>query len=160
MNYFLDTEFLEDGTTIELISIGIVAADGREFYAEVDLPQETWERVYAHEWLVDNVVPGLDGMVSSRQDIADDIQRFVTGKPSFWGWCSAYDWVVLNQLYGSMVDHPTKWQFWCNDLAQYAEKLGVRRSLPAQEGTEHNALDDARWNKVVYDYLVETERNN
>src|SRR4051812_11038169 len=33
MKYFYDTEFLEDGQTIELISIGIVAEDGREYYA-------------------------------------------------------------------------------------------------------------------------------
>lgn len=33
MKYFLDTEFIEDGVTIDLISIGIVSDDGREFYA-------------------------------------------------------------------------------------------------------------------------------
>ena len=31
--YFIDTEFMEDGHTIELISIGICCEDGREFYA-------------------------------------------------------------------------------------------------------------------------------
>jgi hypothetical protein len=31
--YFFDTEFDEDGKTIELISIGIKCADGREYYA-------------------------------------------------------------------------------------------------------------------------------
>ncbi len=30
--YFYDCEFLENGNTIELISIGIVADDGREYY--------------------------------------------------------------------------------------------------------------------------------
>lgn len=33
MKYWLDTEFIEDGKTIDLISIGIVAEDGREYYA-------------------------------------------------------------------------------------------------------------------------------
>lgn len=33
MRYFYDTEFIEDGHTIELISIGVVAEDGREYYA-------------------------------------------------------------------------------------------------------------------------------
>lgn len=32
MKYFFDIEFLEDGRTIELISIGIVAEDGSEYY--------------------------------------------------------------------------------------------------------------------------------
>ena len=31
--YFYDCEFIEDGRTIELVSIGVVAQDGREFYA-------------------------------------------------------------------------------------------------------------------------------
>ena len=34
MKYFFDTEFSENGSTIDLISIGIVAEDGREFYAQ------------------------------------------------------------------------------------------------------------------------------
>jgi hypothetical protein len=29
MKYYYDTEFIEDGRTIDLISIGIVAEDGR-----------------------------------------------------------------------------------------------------------------------------------
>lgn len=33
MKYFLDCEFIEDGKTIDLISIGLVSANGREFYA-------------------------------------------------------------------------------------------------------------------------------
>jgi hypothetical protein len=32
MKYFLDTEFIEDGKTIDLISIALVAEDGREIY--------------------------------------------------------------------------------------------------------------------------------
>src|SRR3954452_23658432 len=31
--YFYDTEFIEDGTTIDLVSIGVVDETGREFYA-------------------------------------------------------------------------------------------------------------------------------
>lgn len=34
MIYFLDTEFVDDGNTIDLISIGIVSSDGREYYAQ------------------------------------------------------------------------------------------------------------------------------
>lgn len=29
MKYWLDTEFIEDGKTIDLVSIGIVSEDGR-----------------------------------------------------------------------------------------------------------------------------------
>jgi 3' exoribonuclease, RNase T-like len=34
MKYWLDTEFIEHPFKIDLISIGLVAEDGREFYAE------------------------------------------------------------------------------------------------------------------------------
>ena len=33
VRYFYDTEFIDDGRTIELISIGVAAEDGREYYA-------------------------------------------------------------------------------------------------------------------------------
>jgi hypothetical protein len=57
--YWYDTEFLEDGETIELISIGIVADDGREYYAVAsDAP---WDRIKIHPWLMQNVVPSLPG---------------------------------------------------------------------------------------------------
>jgi len=33
MKIFYDCEFIENGTTIDLISIGMVTSDGREYYA-------------------------------------------------------------------------------------------------------------------------------
>ncbi|MGH8862698.1 MAG: polyadenylate-specific 3'-exoribonuclease AS, partial [Jatrophihabitantaceae bacterium] len=33
MRFFYDCEFIEDGRTIELVSIGVVDESGREFYA-------------------------------------------------------------------------------------------------------------------------------
>ena len=49
MRYFYDTEFIDNGRTIELISIGVAAEDGREYYAistEFDPEQAgRWVRV-------------------------------------------------------------------------------------------------------------------
>lgn len=57
MRYFYDCEFIEDGRTVDLISIGIVAEDGREYYAvNSDMP---FDRIRAHDWLMRNVVPSL-----------------------------------------------------------------------------------------------------
>ena len=50
--YFIDTEFVEDGKTIDLISIGIVCSDGREYYAinrDCDFSK-------ASDWVKDNVL--------------------------------------------------------------------------------------------------------
>lgn len=156
MKYFIDEEFLEDGRTIELISIGIVAEDGREYYAEVDLEADVLERVLNHDWLMANVWPHLSGDMKSREQIRDEVTTFITGNhPEFWGYCSAYDWVALNQLFGSMVDHPTKWPFYCNDIAQLAHSKGINhRAFPKQFSALHNALEDARWTKMVYEWLL------
>lgn len=71
MKYFLDTEFIEDGKTIDLISIGIVAEDGREFYAikgECDFGK-------ASDWVLENVLLpiGLDrrGVRSTKLGLDD-----------------------------------------------------------------------------------------
>lgn len=59
--YCYDTEFLEDGNTIELISIGIVCEDGREYYAvNADTPIDLIKKPGpGHDWLVRNVLPHL-----------------------------------------------------------------------------------------------------
>lgn len=65
---FYDTEFLEDGDTIRLISIGMVTDDGREYYAvNGDLEEKArpddkitvWDSIKRHGWLTKNVVPHL-----------------------------------------------------------------------------------------------------
>ncbi|MGW4663211.1 3'-5' exoribonuclease domain-containing protein [Streptosporangium sandarakinum] len=61
MRLYYDCEFLEDGRTIDLISIGMVAEDGRELYA-VNEDIETdplHSRICRHRWLMENVVPHL-----------------------------------------------------------------------------------------------------
>jgi hypothetical protein len=64
--FFYDLEFLEGGRTIELISIGIVGEDGREYYAvnsdidtDWDKSPSTYERIINHSWLMANVIPHL-----------------------------------------------------------------------------------------------------
>jgi hypothetical protein len=61
MKIFYDTEFIEDGRTIDLISIGMVAEDGRELYLvndEID-DDPLSERIRGHNWLMENVIPHL-----------------------------------------------------------------------------------------------------
>lgn len=58
MKYFLDCEFIEDGKTIDLISIGIVCEDGREFY----VISTEFEPRKASDWVVENVLRSLPPM--------------------------------------------------------------------------------------------------
>ena len=175
MRYYIDTEFLERGPgyPIDLISIGVVAEDGREFYAiNWDAPLEAIRR---HDWLMDNVVPSLPlrmaethsgdilawdvkhsdwRCVMPRRQIAMGVTDFFRGtKAELWGWYSAYDHVVLAQIYGPMADLPPWVPMWTNDLKQEVARLGNPR-VPTQKAGEHNALADARWNREVATWLT------
>ena len=55
MRYFYDCEFIEDGTTIDLVSVGVVAEDGREFYAV----STEFDSSTAGPWVRRNVLPKL-----------------------------------------------------------------------------------------------------
>lgn len=150
MKFWFDTEFIEDGKTIDLISIGIVAEDGRTFYAE-SLECE-YDR--ASDWVKANVLPHLVGgnYLRPRSAIARDIVEFVGDEPEFWAYYADYDWVVLCQLYGTMMDLPKGWPMYCRDIKQLCDDLGNPK-LPEQAGAEHDALQDARWNRQAWDFL-------
>lgn len=165
MIYTYDTEFLEDGTSIDLISIGIVAEDGREYYAVAS--DADWDRIKKYRWLCDHVVPRLpltskvertgfgsnhyaifaldttDVRVKPRWVIANEVRDFLLagdGQPELWADYGAYDHVALCQLWGPMIRLPEGLPMWTNDLQQ----VRAGRDLPPQESGEHDALADAR----------------
>lgn len=152
MKYFLDTEFIESGAgkPIQLISIGIIAEDGRTFYAI----SENFNPSDASEWVVKNVLEKLETDLPRFSNIAISMQikAFVgDSKPEFWGYYADYDWVVFCQLWGAMIDLPRGWPMYCRDLKQWSDQLGAPK-FEAPKG-EHNALVDAQWNKQLYEYL-------
>lgn len=180
MRVYYDTEFLEDGKTIRLISAGMVREDGKKLYRIVEDNQLMID-VWHHDWLRKNVAPSLpisaeyemqdlDGTykplvvwehnhpdykyVASREKIRDDVKRFVldTPNPELWAYYAAYDHVALCQLFGRMIDLPTGFPMYTNDIKQETVRLG-NPQLPSQESGEHNALEDALWNRAVMKYL-------
>ena len=159
MKYFYDTEFHDDGKTIDLISIGIVAADGREYYA-VNAEAE-WDRIRKHEWLAANVVNHLPhpGEWKPKAQIKREVADFLLDGapedlPELWAWFAAYDHVVLSQLFGRMLDMPDGIPMYTHDLRAFIDYVKVYR-LPVQEFGQHDALEDARHLKVVHDHVME-----
>lgn len=152
MRYWYDTEFKEDGRTIELISIGIVAEDGREYYAVND--DADWPRIRQDEWLMANVYPTLGGPddYKFKDLIAAEVLDFLTvdGKPDLWAWYGAYDHVVLCQIWGRMIDLPKGIPMFTRDLRNFTDRW---TKLPKQDKGLHNALEDARHLKKRFDYL-------
>jgi hypothetical protein len=164
VKYFFDTEFIEDGRTIDLISIGMVCEDGRELYrcsTEARLDR-------ASDWVRANVLPQLpnygDEAWVSRNKIRNDVMSFIDNfgridlekdKPELFAYYADYDWVALCQLFGTMMDLPSHFPKWCRDLKQMSDALEPQRPHPPQATGLHNALEDARWNRKLYDVLTE-----
>ena len=97
--YFYDTEFLEDGHTIELISIGIVCEDGREYYAVNS--EADWDRIRKDGWLMEHVVSSLP--THSTGQVARNTSFGSIGKWT-WGGLDLRDvhvkpkWVIRNEV--------------------------------------------------------------
>lgn len=152
MKFWFDTEFVEDGKTIDLISIAIVAEDGREYHAvssEFDI-----EKARAHPFVSVHVLPHIeDYPAKTRKQIAEEIVAFCGDEPEFWADFASYDWVALCQLFGTMMDLPKGWPFFCRDVQQFRKMLGVAKFTVNSHG-EHDALADARECKARYDVLA------
>jgi len=158
MRYYFDTEFIDRGypDNVHLISIGIVSEDGREYYVE---PEET-DLSLADEWVKQHVIPSLEGPRKPRAQIAQEIESFVEActldEREFWGYFPSYDWVLLCGLYGPMLSVPRSFPHMPLDLKQWAYHLGVPKSLfPKQEIGHHHALHDARWNRDLFNFLLD-----
>jgi hypothetical protein len=96
------------------------------------------------------------------RQIAEGISTFTiktpeSQKPEFWGYYADYDWVVFCQLFGTMIDLPKRFPMYCRDIKQWCDSLGNPK-LPKQESTEHNALEDARWNAKAWGFLAQYEK--
>jgi 3'-5' exoribonuclease-like protein len=157
--YFFDTEFLEDGRTIELVSIGVVCEDGREYYAV----STEFDPDAAIPWVGKHVLPQLpstgDPAWKSRETIREELLAFLTAdgaEPETWAWYGDYDHVVVCQLWGAMPQLPRALPRFTRDLRQEWERLG-RPPLPRQEDGRHHALEDARHNGRIW-AVLEAER--
>jgi hypothetical protein len=144
---FLDTEFIEDGKTIDLISIGIVRENDTTFYAISSEFDESKADVWVRENVLIHLPPPEAQKRYPRSEIAAMIREFFWDdlKPQFWGYYCDYDWVAFCQLYGKMIELPEDWPRYCRDLKQLADDVGIK--LPQPIGVEHHALADAQWIK-------------
>lgn len=153
MKYFIDTEFNERPGLLELISIGIVDEYGNEFYAV----SNEWKRRNCNDWVANNVLPYLEVDFSRWQSIAEireGIVDFVDGSPEFWAYFADYDWVLFCWIFGRMIDLPNHFPMYCRDLKQEMDRLGVDRSQLPPNYEIHNALEDAKWIRDSYEFIM------
>ena len=146
--FFYDCEFIEDGRTIDLVSIGVVDEGGREFYAvstEFD-PARANPWVRAH--VLDQLPPPSSPAWQSRAAIRDGVLEFLTATGAtvqLWAWMAAYDHVCLAQLFGDMRVLPRRLPRFTHDLRQRWEDAGSP-ALPPSPTDQHDAIADARHN--------------
>lgn len=173
MIYALDTEFMEDGHTIELLSIGLSCEDGSEFYAQ----NRNANKSHANDWVREHVLPNLthqDCVPMGRKtdigrskphcrkqgcpwlyhdQIGEAILRWMTcladNNPTFITYYGAYDWVVLCQLFGPMVALPDGWPMYTHDLRSLLDIQGLR-DVTQPDDMPHHALSDAKWILETY----------
>jgi 3'-5' exoribonuclease-like protein len=148
VRFFYDCEFIEDGITIDLVSIGVVDEDGREFYAV----STEFDPTRAIEWVRRNVLDKLpapaDPAWRSLERIRAELLAFLTepNEPiELWAWMSAYDHVALAQLWGDMRALPRPVPRFTHELRQRWEDAGSP-ALPGIGTDQHDALADARHN--------------
>lgn len=165
MIYTFDTEFLDqpcvDGKPyIDLISIGVVSADGREFYAETVRPDLWWSMDGSLAWLRENVRPHLTGPEAQlgRVELARQLVAFIrysASPPEFFAYTGAYDWVAMMSLFGPLIDKPAGWPMlytemkWAMRGWEHEMGFDPRSVLDDLGEPNHHALADARLNMRV-----------
>ena len=188
MKYFLDTEFIEGFHKpifgkrrhfVDLISIGIVAEDGREYYAI----SKEFDPKDADEWVRDNVISKLpertvtfydsprmrsDSLLyKSNRQIKQDLYDFFGFKPEWtdfgsdifskdadiqiYAYYADYDWVVFCSLFGRMIDLPKGMPMYCMDLKQMFDEKALK--MTSKEAT---AINCPSCTHDMYSYLEST----
>jgi hypothetical protein len=151
--YFYDCEFIEDGVTIDLVSIGVVDESGREFYAVSTEFDDSRAIPWVRRNVLDKLPSPADPAWRSRERIRDDLYEFLVtplrekrdSDLELWAWFAAYDHVALCQLWGPMTGLPRAIPRFTKDLRQRWEDVG-RPPLPGPGDDQHDALADARHN--------------
>ncbi len=154
---FYDAEFTDlDPKKGELLSIGLIKPSGEELYIEFEHSGE------CHPWVVKNVLPFLEGITIERKAAIAMIKDFIgDSEPFLLSYVNQLDAVYWYELFGSPKDHPAFWipidfasilfgyGFAPNGLGnkKFLKMIGMNVDY---DNREHNALDDARILKDVY----------
>ena len=145
LKYFLDTEFIEDGKTIDLISIGIACNDGRTFYRQnseckFDKASDwVWRNVFPHlvhfdmrgkrscSPVVHSYNSGLD-----RREITPCSGTTVEGKDRcFWATRSEIRTAVLDFCDVVKYGKPEFWGYFADyDWVAFCQLFGTMAQLP------------------------------
>lgn len=179
MNIFFDTEFTGLHKNTTLISIGLISADGRTFYAELT----DYDENQCDEWLKENVINNLlfknerfvrrdrhgeQEVRGTKQQVGKYLKRWLSqfDDVQFVSDVCHYDMVLLIDIFGTAFDLPENVSASCHDINQdIAKHCGISEKDAFNEcredivsgngisidGKKHNALYDAKIIKAMYE---------
>lgn len=179
MKVFFDTEFTGLHQRTTLISIGMVAEDGRDFYAELN----DYDENQVNDWLSENVIAHLRwtrgggrlvpwgatptelekgnhvGVWAGSHLVSDEFRAWSAqyNMVEMWSDCLAYDWVLFCNLFGGAFGIPKNVYYIPFDLATLFKLKGIDPDISREEyagmtgGNKHNALHDAQVIKACYE---------
>jgi hypothetical protein len=141
-------------------------------------PLEQWHALHENS-IIDKSFPktltlGVGTFATVKELLEYSLPQIET--PQFYGYFADYDWVAFCWLFGKMMDLPNGFPMYCVDLKQklddYFEANSKDNKIPyatnngwvwvnsikefpdfPRQTNEHNALEDARWNKKLYEFL-------
>lgn len=173
MKVFFDTEFTGLHQRTTLISIGCVAEDGQEFYAELG----NYDTAQINDWLQENVIKhlwskqpkwwsrpnGVTYVQGNAAYAADSLAAWLYpfGQVEMWSDCLAYDWVLFCELFGGAFGIPKNVYYIPFDLATLFKVKGIDPDINREEyaglsgGNKHSALWDAKVIKACYDKAMQ-----
>lgn len=179
---FLDTEFTGLHQQTTLISIGLVADSGEEFYAELtdydNLQITDWlrENVLSKLWLTNNhdfdtTEKGIY-LKGDKGTINEALQKWFSQFEGveIWADVLAYDWVLFCELFGGALKIPENIFYAPFDLATMLRIKGIIEPVSNYENDisryefagiekskQHNAMEDARVEKLCFGKLMKDE---
>src|SRR5690606_34301086 len=132
MKIFFDTEFtgLHQNTT--LISIGMVAEDGRELYCELN----DFDENQVDDWIQYNVIQNLH--LTNRIN-TDALRKAIEGfiepysNVEMWGDCNSYDWVLFCNIWGHAFGVPEKICYIPFDICTMFKIMGIDPDISREE---------------------------
>lgn len=153
MKAFYDFEFLDNGETIEPITMGLVTNYGLRLYWINST--FNWDRTGDQmDWLKSHVRPHVyhfpteaTTLDCDRTTVAAVVRQALDHKDlELWGYHSSYDHVALAQLFGPMVNWPFARTMFTRDLKFLMYERGVTlNQLPPKPQPAHHSYFDAMW---------------
>ena len=176
MKIYFDTEFTGLHKDTTLISIGLVAEDGKTFYAELT----DYDKSQCDEWIEKNVIGNLLLSTPTTKVTGNDwiilgdkelVKSYLTSwldqykSVEFVSDVSHYDMVLLIDIFGHAFKLPSHVCAACHDINQdiarhydvdeivafdKSREEIIAENAIAIEGDKHNALYDAKVIKEIY----------